>query len=97
MHDVFEGGYIHPEFLAACVRKVRDTKTYDPKVLVLSHDGFRRLNNAIWFHGQSHPIRSGYKAAGIERVVWAEDVPDGEFLLSSGKDLPEGIETLFLL
>ncbi len=92
MVDVFEGGFIKPEFLKTCIEQVKHK--YEPKVLILSRTGFHRLLNAIALHGHSHHIVSGYKQLGIEKVIWAEDLPDYEFMLSSGKGLEGSIETI---
>lgn len=92
--DVFSGSFIQPELLMECADEVRHK--YEPEVLILSEKGFRELVNAIYLHGFGHHIAQGYKSAGVKRVVWAPDVADEEFMLSSGRGLDAGVETLVL-
>ena len=95
--DVYGGQFIRPEFLKQCIDEVRAKRQYEPTVLILSQGAYRGLFNAIAMHGMSQFLVNGYLAAGIERVVWAEDLKDGEFLVSSGVGLEDGIETMHLL
>lgn len=96
MKDIFEGRWIDIFFLTQCVKQVLAEGKYVPEVLVLSQNDFAGHVNAITLHGHQHHIVNSYKKLGLKRIVWAEDVKDGEFLLSSGKGLEEGIETILL-
>jgi hypothetical protein len=93
MTDPLEGRVPDLDFLQKCADKVR-TK-YEPKFLILSEDDFRGLVWAMTIHHYDH-VKPKLKGMGIEKVVWAGDLPDGEFMLSSGKGLEEGIETVVL-
>lgn len=92
LHDPLEGGWIDPGKLKACIATVT---RFTPSTLVLSEDAFRRLVNATFIHPYGGWLRNEYVKLGIKRVIWMEDLPEGEFLLSSDK-IPNDIETLDL-
>lgn len=94
VRDPLEGRMLDLAFLTKCVDKVKSAGKYKPEVLILSEADFHGHLMAIAAHGLNHHIVSSYTALGIKRLVWAEDVTDGEFLLSSGKGLSKGIQTL---
>jgi hypothetical protein len=94
IHDPVEGRFLNVAFLAKCIRQVKTDGKYIPSVLVLSREDFNGHFYAIALHGQSHHIVGSYQKLGIKKLVWAHDVADGEFLLSSGEGLPSGIETI---
>ena len=91
--DVLEGRVLNLAFLRECADTVRGK--YEPKVLILSQEDFRGHMYAATIHNCDVAIKA-YKDLGIERIVWATDLDPGEFLLSSGKGLEEGIETMVL-
>lgn len=94
MRNPLDGFLIKAEFLTKCVNEVKKKDKYNPSVLVLSEGDFNGLVMATHLHGYSHYFVNACRKLGIKRVVWAEDLPDGEFLLSSGEGLPKDIETL---
>ena len=94
MLTTFEGRFIDPTFLGECVQKVLAAGKYVPSVLILSEDDFQGIIWAISMHGYNYHIINNYKKLGINRVVWAEDVEDGDFLLSSGAGLDPSVETI---
>lgn len=91
--DLLEGRMMDMAFLRKCIKQVRSK--YKPVVLILSELDFRRQVN-LAFHGLWEHAKSQYASLGLEKIIWAKDLKEGEFLLSSGAGIATGIETLYL-
>jgi hypothetical protein len=91
MNNILDGWFIQTDKLKECIDKI---KTYTPSVLILSKNNWNGILNAIAIH-QYKSILFDYRNLGITQIVWAEDIHDGEFMLSSTKGLPTDIETIF--
>jgi len=82
--------------LREAIAAVRAKGRYEPRVLVLSENAFLQLTNLVAVHGYSAWIASEYHKLGIERVIYADDVDDREFVLTSGRGLPAGIAEIII-
>ena len=93
--DPLDGWFISTAHLTKCVNKIKESKTYVPSVLILSEQNFHSLLMAIAAHNYKN-IVAEYKQLGIVKVVWAEDINDGEFMLSSELGIPTDVERILL-
>lgn len=76
----FDGGWIDFAFLKNAVESVTN---FQPTVLVISHDQFTRYLNAFYLHGYGIWLKNEFRKLKINRLIWAEYLPDGEFELTS--------------
>lgn len=94
LRDVFEGLLPDYEFLKTCIGQVTKFK---PTILVVSQDQFTRYKNTIYLHGYAGYLRSNFIKLGIDRIIYADYLPDGEFELTSEEsyqNLGYEVETL---
>lgn len=77
------------------VTEALKAKGQAPSYLLLSHDDFDGFVNAVMVHPHKYQMYQ-LKTLGITRVVWAHDLKDGEFVLSTGKGIPKDVQTLSL-
>lgn len=80
MSDILEGGWIDFNTLRGACSQVT---TFKPTVLVVSHDQFNRYVNAFYLHGHDFFLKNEFRKLKINRLIWAEYLPDGEFELTS--------------
>lgn len=88
LHDVFEAGWIPFDRLDQAIKTVKEQETYEPTVLVVSHDMFDRYVNAIGLHPTGTSVGFHLRKVGITNIIWGTWLKkDHEFELTSERSL----------
>src|SRR5690349_18767364 len=91
------GGWIHEEDLESAISEI---KNFIPSVLVITENQFNCYANLFHFHETiSIAVADKLRTLGINRIIWAEYMPEGQFELTSEESyqkLPYEVESITL-